>query len=341
MRRIVETIIGSEIRTLSVIGLAKNTGKTVTLNALAAEAYRAGLRTAVVSFGRDGESVDAITRLDKPKIRVHPGSYFVTARRFLNPELVDVSRDEGTGVGTVFGEARIYRGGDAGGTAELIGINTVTNLKHTVTLLKNRADLVLVDGALDRRSSAVPLLSDACVLSTGAVLGRDESAVIRYTDQAMRRLLVPAVKDDTVAAAAGTIFAEGLHGIVYPDGTTVASADLPETIARFIRDPAASALIVNGALTDRRITPLLDRLDRGTSSVIVKDATRLFLDGNTMKTADRRGVRISVLDAVRVVALTVNPTRPYGSDMDSRRLVEALRERYPGILAFDVMKPDC
>lgn len=333
MTGIIPRLVEAGAAVVSVIGLAKNTGKTVTLNTLAEEAHEAGLKTAFVSFGRDGEAVDAITRLNKPRIRVFPGSLFVTAEGFINPAVVDTAAEEGTGIHTVFGEVKVYTCGAAGGRAELIGINKVSTLRTTLDLLKGRANLVLIDGALDRRSSAVPVFSDACVLAAGAVLGRTEEAVVRHTEAALARLRVPAVEDPALRAAAESLYAEDRAGVVLFGGDILK----PEDPAAAAADPSVKALILRGALTDAGVLPLLQRRRPKELAVVVKDPTRIFLSGRVMKRLENRNIRVQVLKPVRVVALTVNPVRPFGEPMDSARLVETFRSLHPDLICCDVM----
>jgi len=56
-------------RRLALVGLAKNTGKTVALTALLRELEDDGRRVGVTSVGRDGEERDVIdARIEKPRI---------------------------------------------------------------------------------------------------------------------------------------------------------------------------------------------------------------------------------------------------------------------------------
>src|SRR4029077_15989413 len=58
-------------RRLALVGLAKNTGKTVTLAAILAEHAAAGLPVGVTSIGRDGEEHDVIdARIEKPRVNL-------------------------------------------------------------------------------------------------------------------------------------------------------------------------------------------------------------------------------------------------------------------------------
>ena len=81
----------------SVVGLEKNTGKTVCLNYILAH-LPVGTRVAVTSIGLDGESQDQVTGTHKPEITLRRGMVFATSEkhyrmRRLCSELLDVSNE--------------------------------------------------------------------------------------------------------------------------------------------------------------------------------------------------------------------------------------------------------
>ena len=82
-------------KTLSITGMAKNTGKTVTLNYLLEQLRLRGKVVAVTSNGIDGEKTDQVTQTEKPEIELYEGSLFVTSeyhyrQRQLVSEIVDL-----------------------------------------------------------------------------------------------------------------------------------------------------------------------------------------------------------------------------------------------------------
>ena len=79
--RLADIAISSGARSIAVIGLAKNSGKTVTLNAIIKGAQASGISVGVASAGRDGEKLDALTGLPKPKIALQKGTLVATAER--------------------------------------------------------------------------------------------------------------------------------------------------------------------------------------------------------------------------------------------------------------------
>ena len=81
--RLIETIQKNNYETISIIGLAKNAGKTVTLNYLIEEAYKINIKIGITSTGRDGENTDLVTETQKPSIEVTEGMYVATAKKHL------------------------------------------------------------------------------------------------------------------------------------------------------------------------------------------------------------------------------------------------------------------
>jgi uncharacterized NAD-dependent epimerase/dehydratase family protein len=61
-------------KTVSIIGMAKNAGKTTALNYLIEEAMDDGVVLGVTSTGRDGESTDLVTGTDKPRVFLDAGT---------------------------------------------------------------------------------------------------------------------------------------------------------------------------------------------------------------------------------------------------------------------------
>ena len=60
--------LAQKYKRISIVGMAKNAGKTTALNYLLEEAIDEGLRLGVTSTGRDGEGTDVVTGTDKPRV---------------------------------------------------------------------------------------------------------------------------------------------------------------------------------------------------------------------------------------------------------------------------------
>ena len=58
--------LSQKYKTLSIVGMAKNAGKTTALNYLIEEGDDEGIRLGITSTGRDGETVDLVAGSVKP-----------------------------------------------------------------------------------------------------------------------------------------------------------------------------------------------------------------------------------------------------------------------------------
>src|SRR5574344_2052674 len=152
---------------VSIVGLDKNTGKTECLNYIIKRLPLHSYKVAVTSIGIDGESLDQVTSTAKPEIVIREGMFFGTSekhyrQRNILSELYAVS-DESTALGRVvtakaLSEGKVLLSGPSSGSALKRWMSSLTEFG---------IDLILVDGALSRLSTASPAISEAMVLSTG------------------------------------------------------------------------------------------------------------------------------------------------------------------------------
>ena len=93
----------NSVKTMSIVGMCKNAGKTTMLNWMLHHDRLQGT-LGLTSIGRDGESTDVVTGTEKPGIFVREGTLIATARDMLR--LGDVTTEilETTGIPTPLGE---------------------------------------------------------------------------------------------------------------------------------------------------------------------------------------------------------------------------------------------
>lgn len=70
-------------KSCSIVGLEKNTGKTVCLNYVLDRLPLDGMRIAVSSIGIDGETTDQVTRTAKPEITLKADTFLRQARNII------------------------------------------------------------------------------------------------------------------------------------------------------------------------------------------------------------------------------------------------------------------
>ena len=133
------------VKTMSIVGMCKNAGKTTMLNwMLHHDRLRGTL--GLTSIGRDGESTDVVTGTEKPGIFVREGTLIATARDMLR--LGDVTTEilETTGIPTPLGEVVILRARSAG-NVQLAGPSITSQLREVSRMFFDLgADKSIIDG---------------------------------------------------------------------------------------------------------------------------------------------------------------------------------------------------
>lgn len=180
------------VRTLSIIGMGKNAGKTTVLGRLLGLLAEDPARTpALTSIGRDGEATDVVTGTKKPGIWVREGTLVATAADLLR--VSDISREilDTTGVHTPLGEVIVLRA-LSDGFVEVAGPSMNEQLTALARHLRALGgDPVLIDGAIGRKSLAAPAVSEGTILCAGASYDRDMDRVIEDTAYACQLLALP------------------------------------------------------------------------------------------------------------------------------------------------------
>jgi len=335
-----DMIAGSGSRSLAVIGLVKNAGKTTVVNALMANCrHLFGL----TSLGLDGERTDHLTGLAKPSIAPPAGTLIATTRGSLERSHYAMEILEELPFHTPLGRVVIGRAGSEG-KIEVSGPTTLAELRVTIEALQaHGADQVLVDGAINRIGSASPRVSDGVVMATGGMVGDTLDDVVGTTVATLDMLMLPEVSVATralvtpflarnaraVAFAADGAFTELDLGTVVGEGVTV---------AREVERLATRTLYVGGALTQEFVDDFTRVLPpRHQLRVVVRDATVLVLPPTGVARFRKRGIALEVLTALRVLAVTANPFRvpqPYRSQLFFNAIADAIGDRAP---IFDVV----
>ncbi len=341
----------SRVAALAIVGTAKNVGKTVTMNYLAHELSERGFRIGLVSSGRDGEAVDSFTGEPKPSVVPPEGSWVATAEGVLGEsgslmEIADVSERPGLLGRLVLGRVR------EPAPIELVGPGSVRELGDVVGRLRSLgADLVLVDGALDRVAAANPEVTDAVILATGAEAGPGLAAVaerIEYItwlwsrpspeDPLVRKLAREAVERGRVA------FIERLPAALVP-GSGYALRETPyRTCLGFEEEILARAgraryAVVPGAVSQKFVSGAASWPENRDFGVIASSPVNVFM-------REDAGVPVFVLNEIRLLAITVNPVSHRGISYSSEEIVGAVAaaaERGSGarIPVFDVVSGVC
>ena len=333
--------LSEKYKTLSIVGMAKNAGKTTALNFLIEEAMDEGVILGVTSTGRDGETQDLVTGTEKPRVYLDQGSLVTVPSQLY--ELADAGLEilERTKYSTAIGELLICRVEDAGYVQVAGPVIAAETKKLCRDMFRYGADLVLIDGAIDRKSVANPETSDAIILSTGAVLSRSLKNVVEETAHIVELYELPEFKED-----------QRIIDFLQKDNyehITVFDNDGEPTVLDLITGLGASAdindaitedtryIFIPGAMTNSVIADIsMKNLKQ--VEFILKDPTKIFISNIDWGRLRKRGLRIKVLKNIEIAAITVNPWSPKGYSFDSDLLISSMKEVLTDIPVIDVRR---
>lgn len=161
---------------IGIAGTAKNTGKTTTTAAIMRELHQRDIKTFLTSIGYDGENIDNITGLPKPKLRMEAGDYVATAEKCVNSGTAELEIISATNVATPLGKVCLCRVTKPG-LVVTAGPNKVSDVRKIRELFYSIGPGVYIfDGALNR---IMPMAeTDGLILATGASKSTDINELV-------------------------------------------------------------------------------------------------------------------------------------------------------------------
>ena len=322
-------------KSLSIVGMEKNTGKTETLNYVIRRLHQENKKIAVTSIGIDGETIDQVTNTHKPEIELFQDMLFVTSEkhyheRHLVSEILNVSTQQ-TALGRLItGSVRV------GGKVILSGPSNTSWLKKVIReMAQYHVDTTLVDGALSRRSFGSPSVTQSMILTTGAALSPNIAEVVRKTKFVYSLINLPQYEtllQDTLLEIENGIWSidqEGsLHNLHIP--STFLIDQHKEKLSSY-----GNTLFISGAVSDKLLNTLRLQKNIADFVIIVKDFTRIFANSESVNAFLRKGGKIQVLLKTKLIALCINPVSPAGYVIDSDKLKNSLEENL-NIPVYDI-----
>lgn len=348
----------ADIQRLALIGLSKNVGKTTTTNYLLTTLleehhYRAD-ELALTSLGLDGEAIDALTGLPKPRYIPQQGLLVATA-----VELLRQAESEGieaesllqlpgrTALGPVV-IVRIRRPGQL----TIAGPTLLKEIRFALEQLSQfGARLSIVDGAINRLGAAAPGVTEACILCTGTSAGAPPELVARRAANVLARLTIPvsrwsnAYKNNFPSARLLAFAPSGIDAAEEYLLDTIEPSDEAAWIVEQVRERPESVFFLRGAFSEELSRALLAQLAASashSSELVIGDGTRVFCHSAVLQRLAIRGFYVRVAEPIRVLALTINPYTPEYTCTPERllaALVQELPAEHPPIV--DVVSGIC
>lgn len=307
-----------EYRRIAIIGLAKNVGKTTTLNYLLDELnmYRLGL----TSIGYDGETVDQVTKTAKPRIYIPAGTIIATAKHCLLQSDFTMEIIQTTGIHTPLGEIIIAKALSAG-YCLLSGPSIASQMREVLARLEQfGAEKCLIDGALSRKGMADPTISDATILATGASVGLTMDDCLKETLLTTALFSFPKYQGHVPLEVdlypVVTLNEGGVH-----EGLAIRALESKELVAAL--KPNVTHVFVKGAITKSLVAALMTK----ELTLVIENPTKLFIDYNQLQHLKQGKLKIETLNQANLIAITLNPYSPTGVSFDPDMLMTLLKSQ--------------
>ncbi|HPE68213.1 MAG TPA: hypothetical protein P5560_01415 [Thermotogota bacterium] len=323
-------------RTLvSIVGLAKNVGKTTFLNFLSQRLSEEGRNALLLSVGRDGEGVDRLEFVDKPPVCVPEGFLVFTPENFLGNraafEVLDSFPEKLGSYHFVMARALVST------EVELVTPGSFASMEKAIAkcFCHNWASNVLVDGALGRQSHAGSLRSYGVFLVSGGSVPGAQSEVVRQTLFAVEKLELPPFPQH-IAHLFALQPEKAPKGFLWDPGECE-----PLLFDSLIQQPEicgkikeGSVLFNPGVVTSSLLQRLFQR--RLPFSLVVEDGSAFLVEKEEFDRMRQRGIAVYARFPLRVLGIVVNPWGVRRS-VEGDKLVGELKQALPGKMVWDVL----
>ncbi|MEL7568131.1 MAG: hypothetical protein AAGU27_25090 [Dehalobacterium sp.] len=337
---LLQKIENENIDTLSLIGMAKNVGKTETLNHLIR--YGQSKILGVTSAGLDGEGKDLITLGKKPKIWLPEKALFATAETCLLKADLKYEILDDSGFSNALGRIFLVRVKEAG-FVELAGPPMKSGLKSVGKMLQGLgAELVIIDGALDRMGAAGSLITKGAILCTGSVVGKSIDQIGLKTEVRFEQLTLKPASEEIISRWNSLIQSK----------ITFLNQDLEETpllldtlvgnenkvLSWIKRQPQLGYLVINGAVTEKLLEMVVFNAHLFQDiNLVIRSGNALFVDEQSWLRYKKAHGRISVLEPINVLAISVNPYTAFGKSYAPKELLVNIGSRITPIKPVPVV----
>jgi hypothetical protein len=319
-------------RVVTLIGNAKNAGKTTVLNTLII-AQKSEI-IGVTSIGLDGEDLDQITRLPKPKITLFPGMLVATASACLPAATAEFETLETTAFVTPLGAVVIVRIRKEG-TMLVAGPSDVKQMTAlTKRMMDYGAKRIYVDGAFARQQFS--RVGDAAILVVGANQSPEVERVVSHALCTIRKFQLPGIPLNFPAIPISDKLT-----LLMPKGTTElpwsSTLDVPSNLFESIPSDAL-ALYIPKAVTESFVLAWLKHKPTIQIPWLIQSPAHVVICERTLERLLRSNQLIYAINPLHLVAVCVNPFSPNGYSFDALRFSASLSER-TSLPVYNVLDP--
>lgn len=285
---------------LGIAGTAKNTGKTTATMAIMERVFKEGIKLGLTSIGYDGETLDNVTGLPKPRIRIEKGNIVAIADKCIEASTAEIEVLQVTNVRSALGTIIIGEV-KTSGLVVIAGPNKSSEVRIiNEYLLKQGCDLIIVDGAINRIAPMVE--TEGLLLATGASRTPDIKQLAEETSALSEILNIPLWQDEKKE-------------------TLTASSLLSDSMVKDLLDqirPETEEIFMTGVIGVNSFQSLLEmgRNCLKDKTLVLTDPIKLVVAGDpdrvyeTVINLEKNGTPVRVKKNIDLLAITINPFYP-------------------------------
>jgi len=339
-------------KVIGILGTAKNTGKTTTFNFLLEWSNLESIKVGLTSIGYDGEDIDNITGLPKPRIFVQKDNTIATAEQCLFSLEDKIKTIEKTDVHTALGRVVIGKARKEG-LVVLAGPNKGIELQVIIQKLKQqKTEIILVDGALNRM---IPLIyCDALILTTGASRHTDIDLLVDEIESMSRVFTLPLRKHKQVSNEElkmyqnNIVIIQNKRNSILLKGHSLINQKTFDSLINIIGNQECEEIYIPGIISDTILKKIINKyylLFQGKTIIINNPAFLLVGSryiGYLKDIIDdilSRGIKLKTLYKLPILAVTINPFYPKYSRfekdsyeaayIDEEQLYQKMKKKVP------------
>ncbi|MBU1145400.1 MAG: hypothetical protein KJ971_06055 [Firmicutes bacterium] len=293
------------------MGNAKNAGKTTVLNKLI-DSFKEKI-IGITSIGLDGEKIDQITRLPKPRIKVYPKMIVGTAKNCLEEITATYKILKETDIQTSIGKIVIIEIIEEG-FCLVAGPSLISDMEKIILKLKEfQCEKIFIDGAFSRHTTAG--LADATLFCVGANQANSIEEVIQDAMMSIQKFQLPQIEErfaflDKYEHIASINQYGKVH--ILDESSTLIH---PEQIISEL-DKNTKYLYIPNALGPKIIHALINNRNEIKIHLILQTPINLQANEKLLKHLFQLNQQIYVIHPIHLIAIMINPYSPKGYSFD-------------------------
>lgn len=245
-----------------------------------------------------------------------------TASSCLEESTIEYVIYEKTGINTPLGEIVIVEATKEGDVL-VAGPSTNHLMKDIINrFLKYNPKLILVDGALFRKSIASTRLVDSVIVVTGASYHKDMDIVVNDTTSFIDQLTLEKTNNIHVKkyGIEENYFLDNDKQIMINESLIANEEVLLEGIKKY------NTLVLKGALTSRIVDLFIsNRNDLKLKEIIIRDGSHILLNDIQYQKTKKLGIEFLAYQQIKILFVAYNPTSPYHYQFDNQEFKNQLQ----------------